>query len=509
MAGETPRRKNQISAVIYTLSVFKLIGEYFDRFTMKIYLMLLLGLVWASPSMGLEVPFRSDGGSISYATKDLYRRRGEFMPPQLSSEVEELNQILFNDLSLQGQDLKRVKFYLVNGDVKTARAILTKLTYTQTKLRPVVYRYLAILSFLDSDFKNTLEYLNFTGFNSPEVFGKICLQKTLALIALNKIKDLEDTWGRCRNEISSDSRPEGLLWIDSLVALKLNPNPGITKVPFRKIKLSFLDLEELKTMMKLALYLNQEDMLITQLTEFDLRQLSDPEVREIAGQALFRKGHFAKAYRFIEDIKTPNTENIKGNLYTLRKKYELAYAQFKLALGEKENSQNALERLLPMSWLLGDWNAGAEYANRIIASPKLQMNKLILMALFNLQKGDYEMAEEILERISQSSRRGRDLEVTQLGSFIALMQNQPESAQKNATLSCEQNDLVNCWVLFQLSQWDNFALTIRREEKLQDKREWEKLINEDIDRPLKETVYINQLDIEELDDKLIQIVPKN
>jgi hypothetical protein len=50
-------------------------------------------------------------------------------------------------------------------------------------------------------------------------------------------------------------------------------------------------------------------------------------------------------------------------------------------------------------------------------------------------------------------------------------------------------------------------LTIRREEKISDKRDWEKLISEDIDAPLTETVFVNQLDIEEMDDKLVQLIP--
>ena len=88
------------------------------------------------------------------------------------------------------------------------------------------------------------------------------------------------------------------------------------------------------------------------------------------------------------------------------------------------------------------------------------------------------------------------------------MQNKPDIVRKQANRSCEQYDLVNCWVLFQLGQWDAFPLTIRREEKISEKREWEKLVKEDLNRPLKETVYVNQIDIEEMDDKLIQLIPK-
>ena len=80
--------------------------------------------------------------------------------------------------------------------------------------------------------------------------------------------------------------------------------------------------------------------------------------------------------------------------------------------------------------------------------------------------------------------------------------------RKQSLLSCDQFDLINCWILFQMTQWDSFPLMLRREDKLSEKREWEKLTNEDFNVPLNEKVFVNQKDIEELDDKLIQLIPQ-
>jgi tetratricopeptide (TPR) repeat protein len=248
-------------------------------------------------------------------------------------------------------------------------------------------------------------------------------------------------------------------------------------------------------------------MIAPQLNELSIDQLQDPEVREIVGQLYFRMGMLVNSYRFIEDLKSPNAENIKGNLYVLRGKYELAYAQFKVALEQKQNSQNAMERLLPLAWLLGDWAQGSLYAERVIASPHTQINKLALATAFMIQKGEFSRAINALENINQRSRKGGHRDVTQLYSFAALMENKPSLVKKQAKLSCEQYDLMNCWLQYQLVQWDSFPLTIRRGDDLPARRSWEKLIKEDIHEPLKETVYVNQLDIEELDDKLIKLVP--
>lgn len=470
---------------------------------------LLFFLFIMMPLMGHAMaPIPGGGQSISYATKDLLGRRGELEPPPSIYETEELNRVLFSDMKSQNNDLKKVKYYLINGEIRLAKVYLAKLAYTQTKLRPIIYRYLAILSFMEGDFQKTYTHLSLPELQNIPQFGKICLLKTLSQIVLNKTQELEDTWTRCQVENPGNFREKNLIWLETLVQLKLTPVKGITRIPFKRLKVAALDIDELKVMLKLALYMNQEKLVIDELPELTVDQLQDQDVRELAGQIFFRTGALARSYRFVEDLKSPNSENIKGNLYLLRTKYELAYAQFKLALEIKQNSQNAMERLLPLAWLLGDWESGAKYAEQVIASPQTQINKLTLLAAFSMQKGDYDAANRVLDVITQRSRRGTEIDVTQLSSFTALMQNKPDVVRKQAALSCSQYDLINCWVQFQLGQWDSFPLTIRREDKIPEKKEWEKLIKDDLNQPLKETVFVNQLDIEEMDDKLIQLIPK-
>ncbi len=444
---------------------------------------------------------------LSVHADDILSRRGEFSPPPSIYDVEELNRVLFSELRTQNNELKKVKYYLLNGEIRMARVYLSKLAYTRTKLRPVIYRYLAMLSFIEGDFSKSYFYTAKPELQDIPYFSKICTLKVLNQIVLSKTFELEKDWPKCQLQNYKNINPSSIIWLDTLVQLKLNPNRGITRIPFKGIKLQAMDNDTLKIFLKLAMYLNQESLVIDQIPELTLDQLQDPEVREIAGQIFFRTGALAKSYRFIEDLKSPNSENIKGNLYILRKKYELAYAQFKLSLEQKQNSQNAMERILPLAWLLGDWEGGARYSEQVINSPQTQINKMTLTSAFHTQKGDYERASRILEHIAQKSRRGTSIEVTQLGSFNALMLNRPEMVKKQAIMSCDQYDLVNCWVLFQLAQWDAFPLTIRREEKITDKREWEKLISEEINAPLTETVFVNQIDIEEMDDKLVQLIP--
>lgn len=471
------------------------------------FLMFLLFISILGETQAHDVPIRTGSGTIRYSTPGLLKRRGELQPPPSIYDLEELNRVLFSELKNQDKDLKKVKYFLINGEFRLASVHLSKLSYTHTKLRPVINRYLAILAFIQGDYAKTHDFLSLPELQTIPHFAKICVLKVLSEIVLDKKLTLEENWERCQVENSGNFRERNLIWLEVLVQMKLYPRRGMTKVPFARTRISALENEEAKVMMKLALYLNQEELLARELLDLTVDQLQDPEIRELAGQVFFRTGALAKSYRFIEDLKSPNSENIKGNLYLLRKKYELAYAQFKLALEQKLNSQNAMERLLPLAWLLGDWEGGSKYSEQVLTSPNTHINKMTIVAAFSMQKGDYEKASSVLESISQLSRRGTEIEVTQLAAFTALMQNKTERARKQAQMSCEQYDMINCWMLFQLSQWDAFPLTIRREDQIPEKKEWEKLVQNDIRKPLKETVFVNQLDIEELDDKLIQLIP--
>jgi tetratricopeptide (TPR) repeat protein len=486
--------------------LFKLIGEYFDRFTMKVVLMSLI-LCLCSLASAADLPAQTGDGSFAQYSEDILKRRKELKPPPLLLEQHELNRIMFSEMQEQHADLKKVKYYLLNGETRLAQVHLRKLAYTQTKLRPVIFRYLAILAFIEGRFQKSYEYLSIKELQVLPHYSKICTLKVLNQVVLNKKATLEDEWTRCQMENFTHFNSGNFVWIETLVRMKLKPMVGLTKIPFKGMKLSSLDNTQLKVFLKLALYLNQEKLIEPQLAELDLMQFEDTEIRELMGQIFFRLGSLAKSYRFIEDLRSPNAENIKGNLYILRNKYELAYAQFKLALETKQNSQNAMERILPLAWLLGDWEEGAKIAQRVIASPQTQINKMTLVAAFYTQKGDYDSAKDVLETITSRSRRGSEIDVTQLHSFVGLMQNRPHVVKKQAALSCAQYDMVNCWLSFQMDQWDSFPLTIRRNEKLPVKKEWERLTQEDINQPIKETVYVNQIDIEELDDKLIQLIP--
>lgn len=437
---------------------------------------------------------------------ELYARRGEYVPPELILTQEELNRVLFSESRLYKEELKKVKYFLINGELNLAKVFLQKLTDGQPKLRPVAHRYLGMIAFIEQDYQKSLGYLTRGELRNPPHYKRVCITIVLNKIILNETRSLEDEWDRCQTEGARDLNATNLVWLDTLVKLKLNPRPGITRKPFEKINLQALEIQDLKILLKLAIYLNQEDMVVDKLVTLLPEQLVDPSVRELAGHIFFRSGKFANAYKFIEDLKTPNSENIKGNLLLLREKYEIAYAQFRVALQEKQNSQNALERLVPIAWLLGDWVGGSKYAQQLVARDSNEANKQTILAAFEMQKGEYARTKALLKEIRSKSRRGNALEVNQIAAFTALMENEVPPLRSAAAQSCELYDVVNCWVLFQTYHWENFPLLVRRTNELPKPGRWTELTSTKREKKLTEAVYVFQQDIEELDDQKIKLI---
>ena len=111
---------------------------------MKLIVLSLFLLNFAQAAGPMQV---NDGKNSSFATGNILSRRGEFYPPPVIYELKDLNKVLFSDMQTQNAELKKVKFYLVNGETNLAHAQLAKLAFTQTKLRPIIYRYFGILEF--------------------------------------------------------------------------------------------------------------------------------------------------------------------------------------------------------------------------------------------------------------------------------------------------------------------------------------------------------------------------
>lgn len=470
---------------------------------MKIFLFILIHL-FCLP----ELLAQSFAPPTANVENNLYRRRGELIPLSNGESEEALFKAMMSEFTTQKEDLKRVKYYLINGEVRMAKMYLRQMMLTEPRLRPLGYRFLGMLEFILGNYQESLKELKRPELNKFGNYQKVCVLRILNQIILNDLFDLEDQWDRCLLENIKEMQSNRLLWLETLVRLKTAPSENTLIAPFKYNKIFSLPNEDIKITLKLALYLNQESLVLPEIMQLTLDAILDPEIRELAGLILFRAKKFSLSYKFIEDLNTANINNIKGNLYLMQNKYELAFAQFKLALTQKQNSLNAMERALPLAWEIGQWEEGTKLAEQVITSPEGAMSKLALTSAFYVQRGLYKEAEKRLDYITTYSTEGENLTVTQLYAYNHLMQKKSLETMKYADLSCKAYDLAQCWLLYQFSYWDHFPLTVLRDEPLFKNTNWwddESALT--TISALKETIYVNQKDIEELDDALIKLIP--
>lgn len=469
---------------------------------MKIFLFLIIHL------FTLQALALSYTPPTENVESNLYRRRGELIPLATGQSEQDLFKAMMSEFTTQKEDLRQVKYYLINGEVRMAKMYLRQMMLTEPKLRPLGYRYLAMIEFMLGNYKDSLKELKRPELNKFGHFEKVCVLRVLNQIILNDTFDLQKQWDRCLLENIKEMQSNRLLWLETLVELKLRPSEDVLKSPFKYNKIFALPNEDIKIILKLALYLNQEKLVIDEIMNLTLDAVLDSEIRELAGLILFRAKKFSLSFKFIDDLNTANVNNIKGNLYLMQNKYELAFAQFKLALIQKQNSLNAIERALPLAWEIGQWEEGTKLAEQVITPPEGTVAKLALTSAFYIQRNQYKEAEKRLDYIVNYSTEGENLTVTQLYSYAHLLQKRHLETMKYADLACKAYDLAQCWLLYQFSYWDHFQLTIQREEAMfKNTNWWDDESTLTTVSALKETIYVNQKDIEELDDALIKLIP--
>jgi len=220
----------------------------------------------------------------------------------------------------------------------------------------------------------------------------------------------------------------------------------------------------------------------------------------------FRQGRFAQAWKLMEDISNPNVENMKGNLWLLRGNQELAYAQFKLALKQKANSHNAVERALPLAWVLEQWSDGLKFSERIYVYEKNRLQKLTTTAAFAVKLEKFDDALVNLEQVHREKGEDTALETTQLSTYVALRRNDGDRLAKHAARGCESGDITHCWLTNALIIWNDIPTLMKREEPTVEGEPLQKTLLSQEAIAFKEPVFIDARDIDEMDDALINLV---
>ncbi|MCT4640868.1 MAG: hypothetical protein N4A33_01135 [Bacteriovoracaceae bacterium] len=393
--------------------------------------------------------------------------------------------------------LDEIKYYILQGDLGQAKLKLIQAKYESGFSKPIQLRYLAIIEFLNGKYKKSSEILSNNIFQSPKYFKKVCLLQTLNFVMIDNKNEAKNNWRRCESLTYHDSE-NNQSWMHTLVALTGNyfTKDKINFFKNKSIRASSLD--NLKLYLKLALYLDEYNYVLKKIETLDYLALEDPQIRELIGIMFYRASNFSKAMQYFANLETPNINNIKASFYQADKKYELAYAAYKVALKSKDDSKLALTNLIPLSWKLRQWNEGLKYTLQHDKRENLKYKHL--QAAYLSQKEDYEKSNKILRYIMRKKNNTVSKQINTIISYNYLKLKDNKKAAKYISRSCELSDGMSCMFQFHFSSWDNFAQqTTKSDQSIIRSNLYKRYIAGLNNDKLDEHSYIEQKHIEKLD----------
>ncbi|MBT4793079.1 MAG: hypothetical protein HON90_16015 [Halobacteriovoraceae bacterium] len=403
--------------------------------------------------------------------------------------------------------LREIKFNILKGNLTFAKRLLRDPSLSAPKIESVKNRYLALIYFIEENYTEVINVLNKPSMKSFSHQSKICYLKIISHIILNQEKELIYNWKDCKAATSIYLKNSDR-WIQILVDLKTTKDKNYINKMFDEMAIDSVEEKTLRIYLKLALYLNQQNKIIDRFKYFSSKPLENPELRELIGLNYYRSGNLIKAYQLMENLETTNSEVFKGNLFLFQKKYELAYAQLKLALKKKYNSQNAIDRLIPLAWKLNQWEEGLSFLQRI-SNQDSELATQTLKAAFLTQNNSYAKANIIIKRIMQKTKSAAPIEVHQINVLNSIKLKQFRKVENSAANSCSANDGINCWLIIAMNSWEGLVENLEKKDPIHDNLD--DLISyytqSRINTPIIEESLLNQRNIEELDNNLIQLVP--
>lgn len=425
------------------------------------------------------------------------------------SSTEVLNYFKFKEDQKREKNLlflKKAKFKIINGDLKLAKFYLSSIN---TKHRNILFpklRLESLLFFLKGQYKDSLAILKNSQFSWNSFYKEICFLKVLNFLALDMKKELQKEALKCQENTFAFSKKKHF-WLKKIIKLKLGHDISLGKESPLKLKKIFEDKELTLLWLKLAIFFNKEKDIYSKLPELPKKAYKSKKIRELISFVHYRVGKKNLALDFIEDISTANSENIKGNIRLKNNELELAYGHFQLALKRKVNSKNALERSLPLTWILRKWKKGQKILQSLLSEDIDKNKKLALDTAFNIQKGSLEKASLQLSYLNYEYIGFIPLEILLMNSYVAIKNEKNKELEKYSHEACKKFDGLNCWIRSQLLTWENFPKTIKRKEPIyKDNRlSLESLTELSLTRPLEENLIVDQKDIEELDSAEINL----
>jgi len=440
--------------------------------------------------------YAKTGNSLNYHPKN-YKNR---------ARIAKLNLIQQNRKENYAK-LQRMKLNILAGDLEQALQLSYRINDKNSQIKYIKYRYQALIYFLLGKYALSLQLLQKKGMQNHQHYPDICTLKVLNLLALNKNEKIKGENKKCTKSTISFSK-NGQLWMNAILDVKFSQTKNAAKHLIDGAAYLHQDNDIIKIWLKSATYLKQEKVIEKYIDFLSLDALKSKKIRELIGLIYYRLGKSQLSLTYIEDLDSPNAENIKGNILLAEKKYELAYGHFSLALKKKKNSINALERILPLAWNLELWDQGINHLYHFIDKKTNPTKMLALHVAFNIRKKDFKRASKQLRQLNKLLQYQTPLNVDVLNSYNALIEGNNKEFAYYLTRACNRHEAMNCWLLMQTLVWDDLPKTLKRSDRLlsgDTALKFSELRKSYQGGAIDEEKLIDQKEIEELDEGLISV----
>lgn len=416
-------------------------------------------------------------------------------------EIEE--ELILKSLEVRERNIELLqlsKLSLITGNWEAAERFLSQVTKKGSS-RDIADRYLALLRFIQGRYQSAVDIIEPKILFSSTFLRENCLIYQMSLLALFDRARLPLVWHTCRHELTKDPKND-FLFMDALYGVVTDDN-FFSGDGFLRSSAPYMQSEEqIKIWLKMGLILGKEKLMAPELAELGQHSYFKDKIRELVAITLFRLGKEEEALKFIEDVQTPNAENLRAIVLLKDRQWELAYAHFQGALKMKENSLQAMNRALPLAWLLRQDQSGYELAKRIPALSDDRQSKDLIEAAFLNRLGRIDQSSAKLTKVIETKGHRSNSLVRSLELLNQLQLGKKQTTKKLARENCRQADALSCWLLLHLIQWEDFPAFLQRPNRKIEVGEWETLddlLNTKTEHKINEEALVEQSRLEEMD----------
>ena len=427
------------------------------------------------------------------------------------AQIEQLTQD-YQDKLYDINKLQEIKYLIINGNTFRAKKEIADYT-PPSQLLPIIHYYLSLIYFIERNYQQSFNMIDKNLISNLKGFNHICLLQLLNEIYLHRTEKLEKSFELC-SATNFRYSPTEYLWPSVMVKMILQDNYLFKKNHLNKLFVNLDDLNEDLWVLwfKTAIYYNREESFTSLLENLPSQLFLSEKIRELVGFIYYRLGNYDLAKDFFNDVSTVNAENIMGNLYLQEKKWELALGHLSIAFKLKNNSINAVNRLVPLLWKLSRYEEGLDMTKRLPADATNIASKLALLAAFEFKNGHYQKVITYTQKLQRIYPDSPPKKILQLATLSYFLEKDNRNFQSFAANSCLKKDALGC-LLYSLSfHWPELPEMIKKGAEIDIEEEelnLSQLIKEQREQPLEEVPYIKQVDIEELDDKLYEMGLEN